>query len=174
MQFVTFRLGDALPISKVRNWQEERRIWMARNPKPWSAEVEKGYHRRFTKRLEEWMDAGVGSCIFKDARNREILQEVFLRDHGERAIFEAWVIMPNHVHALFLPKVPTETLLKTWKGVSARRFGIGKIWQKNYRDTLIRDSEHFANVVKYIRRNPLKLDDGHFTLWESERAQSVR
>lgn len=64
-------------------------------------------------------------------------------------------------------------LIKIWKGVSARKIGQGNIWQKNYRDTLIRDSIHYANAVRYIRRNPAKLNPGEFSLWQSERAQGV-
>ncbi len=28
-QFVTFRLGDAMPLSRLRQWQEDLRIWLA-------------------------------------------------------------------------------------------------------------------------------------------------
>ena len=95
--------------------------------------------------------------------------------HNERVEHHAWVIMPNHVHLLFKPLVPMEELIKAWKGVSARKIGQGSIWQPNYRDTLIRDGEHFANAVRHIRRNPVKakLPEGSFSLWESERAKLV-
>ena len=84
--------------------------------------------------------------------------------------------MPNHVHALFSPFTDLGALVGAWKSASARRIGLGSLWQRNYRDTLIRDGEHFANAVRYIRRNPEKarLRDSEFTLWESERAQRVR
>ena len=68
---------------------------------------------------------------------------------------------------------PLEKLMQSWKGISSRRIGAGTIWQKNYRDTLIRDATHFANAVRYIRRNPAKLREGTFTLWESERAKAI-
>jgi REP element-mobilizing transposase RayT len=32
----------------------------------------------------------------------------------------------------------------------------GTLWQKGYFDRLVRDWQHFANVVRYIRRNPAK------------------
>jgi hypothetical protein len=47
--------------------------------------------------------------------------------------------MPNHVHLLFKPFWPMEELIKSWKGISARRIGQGSIWQEGYRDTIIRD-----------------------------------
>ncbi len=98
-----------------------------------------------------------------------------MRFQGERVNHHAWVIMPNHVHLLFQPVNPLGILLQAWKSVSAKLIGQGSIWQANYRDTLIRDGEHFANAVRYIRRNPIKakLREDCFTLWQSERALLV-
>ena len=95
---------------------------------------------------------------------------------GDRVEHHAWVIMPNHVHLLFKPVAPIEKLVQAWKSISAKRMGKGSIWQPNYRDTLIRDGEHFANAVRYIRNNPVKakLRSSDFTLWQSERAILVK
>ncbi|RYD18573.1 MAG: hypothetical protein EOP88_22115 [Verrucomicrobiaceae bacterium] len=97
-----------------------------------------------------------------------------MHDHGARADHHAWVIMPNHVHLLFTARHPIELLMKNWKGITARKIGLGSIWQKGYRDTMIRDGEHFGNAVRYIRRNSAKLRPGTFSLWESERARAVK
>lgn len=174
MQFVTFRLGDAMPGGKLSIWKQERDIWLAHHPKPWDETTTKKYHRRFTDQLEHWLDQGSGSCLFKATAYRDLLQEVLMHDHELRVNHHAWVIMPNHVHLLFTPMTPLPQLMKSWKGVSARKFGQGSIWQRNYRDTLIRDASHFANAVRYIRRNPRNLPKGTFTLWESARAKAVQ
>ncbi len=83
--------------------------------------------------------------------------------------------MPNHVHLLFKPEVPIGKLVQAWKSVSAMGIGMGPIWQRNYRDTMIRDGDHFINAVRYIRNNPVKakLPDGAYMLWESERAARI-
>jgi len=173
MQFVTFRLGDAMPATKLRLWKEELATWLAVHPKPWTPEKEEEYHQRFTWKLEGWLDEGAGSCLLSDPAYREIVGEVLMCFQGERVEHHAWVIMPNHLHLVFTPMIPIETLLKTWKGTSAHRIGQGSIWQKNYRDTLIRDGGHFANAVRYIRRNPVKLREGSYTLWQGLRALAV-
>jgi putative transposase len=100
---------------------------------------------------------------------------VLTKFQGERYEHHAWVIMPNHVHLLFAPHAPLEQLIQAWKAHSARQIGQGPIWQRNYRDTLIRDADHFANAVRYIRNNPAKakLPEDTFTLWQSPRAQRV-
>ena len=42
--------------------------------------------------------------------------------------------------------------------------------QKDYFDRIIRDGDHFVNVARYIRRNPLKakLWEGEFLLEEAD------
>ena len=165
---MTFRLGDALPVSLIRDWRDERARWLAEHPQPWSAEIQAEYHRRFNARIEGWLDQGMGSCLFADPECRRVLVDCLMRFEGERVRHQAWVIMPNHVHVLFSPLVPMEKLIQAWKSQTARVLGRGPIWQRDYRDTLVRDEEHFANVLRYIRRNPLKarLVEGMFTLWE--------
>ena len=96
-----------------------------------------------------------------------------MHDQNTRAVHHAWVIMPNHVHLIFTAHSRLEWLMQCWKGVSARRIAQGSIWQKGYRDTMIRDAGHFANAVRYIRRNPVKLPADRFTLWQSERALEI-
>lgn len=174
IQFVTFRLGDSMPQARIRTWKEELAAWKQQNPEPWTEARTREYHRRFTWKLENWLDEGFGACILQYPDNLSIVAETLMRDEGSRVVHHSWVIMPNHVHLLFTPKHPLDKLLQTWKGVSARKIGKGPIWQKNYRDTLIRDSSHFSNAVRYIRRNPAKLRQGTFTLWQSERALAIR
>lgn len=176
MQFVTFRLGDSLPKEKILTWKRQRQTFLSTWPPPWTEEIQAQYNKRFTVKLERWLDEGTGSCLLREAAKRDILEEVIMHFQGERVEHHAWVIMPNHVHLLFKPLVPLDGLIKSWKGVSARKIRKGSIWQPNYRDTLIRDGEHFANAVRYIRRNPVKakLLNGCFTLWESDRGKLVR
>ncbi len=176
MQFVTFRLGDALPASRVRAYVEQREVWLGNHPKPWSVAVEAAFQRKFTWKLEKWLDEGAGGCLLRDPDARKILMETMMKYQGERVEHHAIVIMPNHVHLVFSPMERLAKLIGAWKSVSAQRIGKGSVWQRNYRDTLIRDGGHFANAVRYIRKNPAKakLREGEFTLWESERANSVK
>ncbi|MEY2493838.1 MAG: REP-associated tyrosine transposase [Verrucomicrobiota bacterium] len=92
------------------------------------------------------------------------------------------VVMPNHIHALFVqnPEWPLEKLIRSWKGFTARRINAllgrsGALWQRDYFDRLVRDEEHFANCVRYIRRNPVEaqLTKNEFILWESDLARSI-
>ena len=174
-QFLTFRLSDALPVSLVNDWRVKRDEWLAGTPKPWSAEIHAEYHRLFSRKIEKWLDQGMGSCLFADPASRTLLAETLMRFQGERVMHHAWVIMPNHLHVLYSPLEPQDKLIQAWKSHSARSLGRGPIWQRDYHDTVIRDWDHFKNVVRYIRRNPLKakLPERSFTLWESEAASRL-
>lgn len=93
--------------------------------------------------------------------------DALMRFQGDRVLHHAWVIMPNHVHLLFTPRVPVPDLIQAWKAHSAKKVGQGAIWQRNYRDTLIRDVRHFENGLRYIRNNPVEaeLAEAEYTFW---------
>jgi len=173
LQFVTFRLADALPQEKLEIWREERNRWCAVTPEPLSAEQRQEYENRFTERIEQWLDLGAGSCALRAEAVRKILAGILMRYQGVRVNHHAWVIMPNHIHLLFEPCATVASLVKAWKGTSARAIGAGHFWQKNYRDTLIRNGEHYRRVVRYIRNNPANLPAEDYSIWQSDSALEV-
>ena len=180
--FLTFRLADAIPKYLLDQWSAEREAWLAHHTLPWTAEVEAEYHRRFSGAMERWLDAGHGSCALRDAQCRAHVEEALRHFDGERYFQIAWVIMPNHVHVLFVlnGSFALEDIVHSWKRHSAleidRLLGrTGALWQKDYFDRLVRDGDHFANCVCYIRRNPVKakLSEGEYTLHESEMVKGI-
>jgi putative transposase len=174
--FITFRLADAVPTTLRQQWKEEREIWLQHHPPPWTPAEEEEYQKRFTARIEHWLDAGHGSCVLRKSSLRAIVEECLQYFDGQRYSHHAWVIMPNHVHVLVtLSEGRTlEKVLHTWKSFTANRIqqavgATGTLWQEDYFDRLIRDGGHFDTCVRYIRGNPerARLKDGEFTLYES-------
>ena len=93
------------------------------------------------------------------------------------------IVMPNHVHALFVqnPDWPLEKIMRSWKSFTCRKINSvlarkGGLWQSDYFDRLVRDDNHLATCVRYIRNNPKKghLRDGEFILYESELARNIK
>jgi len=80
MQFVTFRLADSMPHSKLRQWKEELVTWKALHPEPWTQTEQLEYHHRFTRKLEFWLDEGHGACIFADPIVRSDFEETIMND----------------------------------------------------------------------------------------------
>ena len=180
--FITFRLADAVP-SRLRNqWEGERETWLKIHPEPWSTEIEQEYHERFSGAIERWLDSGYGACLLRRRECAETIAQTLHHFEGQRVVLISSVVMPNHVHALFVqnPEWPLEKLIRSWKGFAARQINLllgrfGGLWQRDYFDRLVRDEKHFANCVRYIRRNPEKarLGTAEFILWESETAKAI-
>jgi putative transposase len=180
--FVTFRLADAVPIRLRNEWENEREAWLRLHPKPWSNEAEMEYHRRFSGAIEQWLDAGHGSCLLRRPECAEIVADTLRHFEGERVVMTSYVVMPNHVHALFVqnPEWPLEKLIHSWKRFTTRQVNklldrSGSFWQRDYFDRLIRNEKHFANCIRYIRRNPEKarLPQEQAIVWEIEIAAAI-
>ena len=180
--FVTFRLGDSIPKVRLDEWREDRETWLRFHPEPWAPEVEREYIRRFANRLEQWLDELHGSCVLRGGAPQRVLASALAHFEGERHRHHSWVVMPNHVHALFalVEGCTLESLLQSWKGFSAREINratgsSGPLWQRDYFDRMIRNEEHFWNVARYIRNNPGKarLSPGDYVLFESDLIREV-
>ncbi|MGC9450441.1 MAG: transposase [Oceanipulchritudo sp.] len=174
--FITFHLGDSLPTKVLNRWRKDRAHWLKEHPKPWDSKTEMTYYHLFARRIDRWLDAGYGECLLADPRRSRTLQNVLMFFDGNRCRILSTVIMPNHVHLLFVqnPDWPLEVMLHSWKRVSAREINrqsnrSGSLWQKDYFDRLVRDEGHFLNCVEYIRLNPVRagLQAGTYRLYES-------
>ena len=79
-----------------------------------------------------------------------------------------YVIMPNHVHILISPGKSGMTVgryIGAWKSLVANRWVkictaegkiMGKLWQRDFYDHIIRNEADFAEKWEYIRANPYK------------------
>jgi type I restriction enzyme R subunit len=161
--FVTWRLADSLPADKLRAWQEEKQAWLAHHPEPWNPATTGEYHERFTRRIEDWLDAGHGACILREPAVRRNVTDALAFFDSQRYELGDWVVMPNHVHVLFRPlgehRLPD--ILQSWKSFTAKAINkalgrTGSVWQEDYWDRLIRNERHLNAVQRYIAGNPAK------------------
>ena len=155
-QFVTFRLSDSVPAEVVAAWKEELAL-TGREPAddPRRAELR--------KRIEHYSDQGHGACWLRDDRIAASVQKTLLHFDGVRYRLLAWVIMPNHVHALIetLPGFPLGGVVHSWKSFSAKQANkllgrTGPFWMEDYFDRYIWSEEHFVAATQYIEQNPVK------------------
>ncbi|WP_222846979.1 transposase [Pontiella desulfatans] len=175
--FATWRLADSIPQSRLSEWMELRTAWLRHHQQPWDEETEQQYHKRFSRKLDEWLDEGCGACVLKVPSTAAIVANALLHFDRERYELESYVVMPNHVHVLFRPleKHKLEDIIKSWKGFTAREINKvlgtrGTLWQSDYWDRLIRNERHLFKCREYIRKNPIKakLCEGQFLLFEKE------
>src|ERR1051325_1430629 len=107
-------------------------------------------------------------------RNAAVVAEALRHFDGDRVSQIAWVIMPNHVHAVLVlnPAWSLEKIILSWKGFTARKINpllgrTGSFWQRDCFDRLARDARHLANCIHHTRRNPERgcLRKGEFLLY---------
>lgn len=161
--FVTFRLNDSLPQSKLHELRQFKAEWERRHPPPRSSTLRDEVAREMFRRIEGWLDQGHGSCILWDSKLAERVVQALHTHDGKDYELGCYVVMANHVHAIVRPLVPSENdvedILKIWKGRSAyeinrQRGANGTLWQRESYDRIIRDEEHLWRVIQYIGRNP--------------------
>jgi len=150
-QSVTFRLADALPKVVVDRWENE----LATMP-----EARASAERR--QRIEQYLDSGAGQCWLSRPQIAETVENALLFFDRQRYGLEAWVIMPNHVHALFTPMADHtfSEILHSWKSYTSNEANrllarSGEFWYPDYYDRFIRDAQHFARAIEYIEMNPV-------------------
>ena len=174
--FLTFRLADSIPSALLREWKKEKDQWL-QDPKPWSSETESEFLKNFSGRIERHLDQGAGSCLLAKPDHAETVSSVFAHFDRIRYLIHAWVIMPNHVHALVSLEKEADLgeTVASWKRFTATRINrsegqSGAVWQADYFDRMIRDWEHFVNAARYIRGNPqkAKIPPGQSRLYEAE------
>lgn len=102
-----------------------------------------------------------GPVWLQDCRVARLVAETF--QHGAHArhfyTLDAWVIMPNHVHLVILPKTPLPVITRWLKGSTARKANLllGRtgeaFWQDESFDHRVRDEEELQRLVRYVEQN---------------------
>jgi putative transposase len=161
--FVTFRLADSLPQSKLRELKSFKAEWERQHPPPHSRDDQEERTREVMRRVEVWLDQGMGSCVLRLRDVSAILVKTIQRDNGVGQEVDSYVVMPNHVHAIVRPltprALPLESILQRWKGgagveINRRLQRSGPLWEQESLDRIIRDEEHLWRAIQYIGRNP--------------------
>lgn len=105
--FVTWRLGDSVPLEVLRQWKAEREVFLHTHPKPWDADTQRTYDQQFERRLERWADEGHGACWLARQECREVMVKALQHFADQRYDLDCFVVMPNHLHVLVRPYAGT-------------------------------------------------------------------
>jgi REP element-mobilizing transposase RayT len=156
IQHVTFHLADSLPKETV-----EKLFAEIQQLDPDRQEIEK------RRRLEALGDAGLGACWLRRSDCARVVQDALLHFDGERYRMIAWVVMPNHVHALFqtMEGWSMNAVVGSWKTFTANAIGrivrqpnepVPHVWHPEFWDRFIRNESHLTAALAYIHNNPVK------------------
>ncbi len=176
--FVNFRLWDSIPSEIAENIRNEREEWKRNNKidneedlQQLNIEKRKEYYRLFSKRIDDLLDNGHGSCILKNPDISIIVEEALEHFNGERYQIDHWVIMPNHVHVIVKP-INNWTLSKithSWKSFTANEINKvlerdGQLWMHESFDHIVRSPEQLQRLRKYIAENPKNLPKSQYRI----------
>lgn len=101
---------------------------------------------------------------FVDAAAAHAVSAVLDRaDSWSDACNLAWVLMPDHWHALVQlgDRVPLPTVMRRINSLTARAANAaagerGQVWQSTYHDHALRDDEDLRDCARYLVANPLR------------------
>ncbi|MDF1756381.1 MAG: transposase [Verrucomicrobiales bacterium] len=171
--FITYRLVDSIPQNLILELRIERDDWLKKHPKPWDESTRREFGRLFTKREQDWLDAGYGGCHLRLPKVRTLIVSCLEKFDEVRYDVDCYTLMPNHVHLIWQMRdeYTNKRELQSLKGVSARKCNkyfnqTGSFWMDESYDRLIRDKEELNAFRKYIESNPSKagLSEDHYSL----------
>jgi len=164
--FVTFRLAGTLPAEVLLRLKQEREDILkhalaAKRPLTWPEQEE--LFRWYSNRVDAYLDAGHGDCFLKHPEIAQLVSGALLFFDGKRYELRAWVVMPNHVHAVVWPRPPVtlSRVLHSWKSFTSTQANKSlsragqPFWQSESYDHLIRDDDDHARCVAYTVNNPV-------------------
>ncbi|MBE7498673.1 MAG: transposase [Verrucomicrobiaceae bacterium] len=191
MYFITSRLADSMPQEKLREWHQQRENWLQSHgiaditQLDSLSETERHeFHTVFTAKWHDWLDQGRGECHLRLTHLRELLIQRLFATQEPSCELDAWVIMPNHLHALVTPTGKTlGEVVRVWKGGSASDINkalnrTGTLWQAEPYDHIVRSEAQTQHYRRYIAENPIKagLKEGEYAcglgkvVWASAQA----
>lgn len=168
-QLITYHLADSLPKAKLDQFKSELK----------NADTKRMDAER-RQMIEQWLDAGHGSCVLKNPACAQQVIDAWKHFDGTRYRLMAWTVMPNHVHVLIqqLDTYRLADIVAAWKKFTARRINAlcaaGSIhlqidqrrsgaqhsrkhlWQRGYWDRFIRNEQHFHAAIDYVLKNAKK------------------
>jgi type I restriction enzyme R subunit len=126
-------------------------------------ETARGFLDHFWNRWHDILDAGSGACVLRQPELADIIGRSLLHFDGKRHVILDFVVMPNHVH--ILASFPDETAMlaqcESWKHYTATQINrrlkqIGRFWQQDAFDHLVRSEQQLQYLRRYIASNPKK------------------
>jgi putative transposase len=98
--------------------------------------------------------------LFQVTATAELLEQTILDYRAQgKFVLHAFVIMPDHFHALITP-APDVSLEKAMQfikgGFSFRLKSKHDVWMRSFNESKISTEEKFLNCARYIEENPVR------------------
>ena len=175
VQFITFRLADSLPQTKLQELALMREALGRRDTTDGELTAEE---ERLEEIVEGWLKIGYGGCVLSNAQCRQFVEEALFFNDKQAYHLHAFVIMPNHVHILLSPigENSVVSIVSKLKRYSSRMIKQcvgtdGNVWQREMFDRMMRGEDDFAHKLAYIVNNPNALPEDSYSLYVADNVQ---
>jgi len=99
--FVTYRLGNSIPPSRLRLWRERRDAVLEGRSADFETRV--SAHKKFFAAYDSFLDRHPNERWLAEPAIAEVIRENLYHHHGSLYELIAWCVMPNHVHVVLQP-----------------------------------------------------------------------
>jgi len=163
--FITWNLDGAVPLNVIREKQLEQ-LRLKKQP----FRVGESAHARMIRQqklLFVLEDRRIGANhqgprYLKDPAAAKIVVDSILFGTPARYELYAFVVMPNHVHLLIVPKIAPRKITQVIKVYTSRRINqlhqaTGRtFWQHESYDHWARNEDELHRIIVYIENNPVE------------------
>jgi REP element-mobilizing transposase RayT len=166
--FVTWRLAGSLPPQEVVGWDRPSPFVVCHGSPKHSCltdDTNRSSVPRFFLQEDQRLDrVRSGPAWLQDSRVACVVVNALLYGEAVRQFYllHAWVVMPNHVHAIFQPYTAMPTVMRWLKGRTSRMANqiLGRtgtpFWQDESFDHWVRSAEELQDLIGYVEDNPVK------------------
>ena len=195
--FLTYRLAGSLPgavLASISGRLDRDLAGLAADDHDRRAAA----HKRAFAAYDRALHADRRVRHLADPRVADLVAGSLRHLDGDRYVLLAFCVMPNHVHAVFVPRVEDEEPAPPTDGVEAPTTGpltrithslksftahaanrllgrTGPFWQRECYDHWVRDDAELTRVIRYVLNNPVAAglvtdpSDWPWTWWDKER-----
>jgi putative transposase len=182
--FVTYRLADSLPRSKIIELQIQKEDFelQLKTIKTQSEreKLRQSFHKTYFKKFDDTLDKIISGPTWLNNTDIAFLVTNSLKKYdGIWYNLNAYCVMPNHVHLVFyigedhineFKKMKTGTknkyypvtrILESIKKYTARRSNEilnrrGAFWERESYDHIVRNKRSLVRIIRYVLNNPVK------------------
>lgn len=103
--FVTYRLADTIPPSRLKEWRDRRERLKLCGPQtgPAAQQLRHKLHKQFFAAYDDYLDTQSARRWLADPRIATVIRDNLYHHNGVKYELLAWCVMPNHVHVLLQP-----------------------------------------------------------------------
>lgn len=100
--------------------------------------------------------------LLASSANAQAVVDALRFQRTDRAYLLAYAVMPDHFHAVLVPKDTwnISQVMQSVKGYAARVINArnevrGPLWQRSFHDRMIREEQQLLQTIAYVHMNPV-------------------